>query len=336
MKSSMLKVAFVGFRHGHILALYKHLLKHPKFQVVGACEEHEPTRRQLAQAGVVRLTHRRYASLLEEADCDIIAVGDYYSIRGRRIIAALRSGRHVVADKPICTRLTELAEIERLARTMRRHISAQLDLFDCGAFRAAREILRGGRIGEIHAIHFTGAHPLLMERRPSWYFEKGKQGGTINDIAIHAVALLPWLTGLKFAAVVGARTWNAFASRHPHFHDAAQFMLRMNNDCGVLGDVSYSLPDSQGYSLPQYWRFTFYGRKGLLEVGYNLPHLFLALNGEPQPRTLPVATAEPFGYLKMLTGVKHGLPFATRDVLAATRTTLRIQQAADTGQSQKL
>jgi len=332
----MLKVAFIGFRHGHIFSLYDHLTKQADFAIVATCEEHAPTRQKLIKEGRVAITHRRYATMLDEVDCDVIAVGDYYSIRGARIIEALRRGKHVVSDKPICTSLAELKQIERLARSKCRQVSAQLDMRGYGPFRKVREIVRAGTIGEIHAIHFTGQHPLMLGSRPGWYFEKGKHGGTINDIAIHAIALLPWMTGLRFAEVTGARTWNAFAKKFPHFLDAAQFMVRMNNGCGVFGDVSYFMPDTHGYSLPQYWRFTLYGRNGVVEAGYNLPNVFLALNGETQPQTLPVLEPQPFGYLNMLTGVEPGQSLTTREVLDASRITLLIQRAADTGKTVKL
>jgi len=35
----------------------------------------------------------------------------------------------------------------------------------------------------------------------------GQPRGTINDIAIHAIDLIPWVTGLRFTRVVAAREW---------------------------------------------------------------------------------------------------------------------------------
>jgi len=29
--------------------------------------------------------------------------------------------------------------------------------------------------------------------RPAWYFEPGMHGGTLNDIAIHALDFIPWV-----------------------------------------------------------------------------------------------------------------------------------------------
>src|SRR5438552_3949733 len=127
--TTMLRVAFIGFRHGHIFGLYDFLKNSADFAVVAACEEHAPTREKVAG-----LTHTRYETMLDEVDCDIVAVGDYYGIRGRRIIEALKRGKHVVSDKPICTSLAEWKEIERLARKKKVQVSCQLDSRGLGPF----------------------------------------------------------------------------------------------------------------------------------------------------------------------------------------------------------
>ena len=336
----MHQIAFIGFRHSHILGLYEFVQKSPAFTVTGACEENAAAAVALRRDGKVNLTHRRSAAMLDTVECDIVAVGDSYGRRGAVIIEALRRGKHVVADKPICTSLTELAEIERLARKNRLSVFCQLDMRGFGQFLKAREIVHAGTIGKIHAIHVTGQHPLLLGSRPGWYFEKGKHGGTINDIAVHAFDFIPWLTGLRFAEVVGARTWNAFATPHRHFKDAAQFMLKLNNGAGVFGDVSYFMPDSQGYTMPQYWRTTLYGRTGVIEIGANLPGVWLARAGEKTPQTIPALPAQPFYYMEALTheisGAKTKLALTTREVLEASRLALRVQFAADRNRKIKL
>lgn len=44
--------------------------------------------------------------------CDAIAIGDYFTKRGRLIISALFQDKHIIGDKPVCTCLDELNEIE--------------------------------------------------------------------------------------------------------------------------------------------------------------------------------------------------------------------------------
>jgi predicted dehydrogenase len=200
--------------------------------------------------------------------------------------------------------------------------------------QTARRLLREGAIGEIVTATVHGQHPLSFRSgRPDWYFEEGQHGGTINDIAVHAVDLIPWVTGLTFAEINAARCWNSFAEGMPSFRDAGQMMLTMDNGCGVLGDVSYSAPDSSGYVLPFYWRMTFWGQKGVTEASVTSSEIALALNGESGVRSLPLAEGNPGGYLRsFLRDIQGGLgvdELDTAQVLRAARTTLMIQRVAD-------
>jgi predicted dehydrogenase len=214
-------------------------------------------------------------------------------------------------------------------------VACQLGMPAGPAFVRLRELVAAGTIGEIHQIAFGGQHPLLWGSRAKWYFEPGKHGGTINDIAIHGIHMLPILTGLGYKTAVAARTWNAYAKDAPIFMDSAQFMLTLSNGCGVLADVSYAMPSAYGYKMPQYWRFTLYGSKGVAESGSNYDHVFLCLDQDKAPQKLPLAPKPGISYLERflseMTAVRSGdkaRPF-TQEVIAATRVALKIQQAAD-------
>jgi len=268
------RFAFIGFRHGHIMSLYDLAQGRDDIEVVASCEEDDAARAQLQSAGKVDVTHSSYADMLDQVPCDVvavgdyfgIAVGDYFGIRGARVLEALRRGKHVVSDKPICTTLGELHQIEALAEERGLSVGCQFDMRDRGTDMEVRRLIREGAIGEVHSIVVTGQHPMLYGTRPSWYYEPGKHGGTINDIAIHAVDAIPWLTGLKWATVESARGWNAALTQERIFQDGAQFMATLSNGCGVLCDVSYLSPNRAGYKMPQYWRMAFAGSKGFLEA----------------------------------------------------------------------
>lgn len=326
-----LRMAFMGFRHGHIHNIYDS--RHPDFEIVGACEEDSATRESLKKSGKAKITHDEYGRMLDELEFDILAVGDYYAKRGGIIIEALKRGKHVVSDKPICTRLPEMDEIVSLAVKNKLVMGCQFDLRSEGRFLALRNLIAGGDIGEVHAVSFGGQHPMSLGSRPGWYFEEGKHGGTINDIAIHAFDIIPWLTGLGFARVDAARNWNARLKNIPHFRDAAQVMCTMTNGAGVLGDVSYFSPDSFGYSLPMYWRLTIWGADGAVETAPGKLTLFRL--GEDAPREVPLPAPVKLFYLdsflRAIKGCAMPGDVTTRDVLTSSRNTLLAQDAADRG-----
>lgn len=324
----MIRLAFAGFRHAHIFALYEHAKVHAGVTIVGTWEENPAD--SLLGGKDIGISHESFDQLLE--DCDAVAIGDCYGKRGALAIRALQAGRHVISDKPLCTSLAELDEIERLASGSGLKVGMMLDIRDSANLIGLRDAVSSGLIGEVQTVSVCGQHPLLPGSRPAWYFEEGMHGGTLNDIAIHAVDFIPWVTGIGFDGIVAARAWNAKATMAPHFLDCAQFMMRLANGGGVLGDVSYLAPDACGYSVPNYWRIVLHGMKGLLETSAAVPGVIFAGDTSPRPEVLPPVPARRGGYLEDFLADVAGSPssdgLTTTSCLAASRLALNLEVAA--------
>ena len=330
--SDVLKTAFVGFRHMHLFDVYALMAECRDLQIVAACEEDPRTRQGLQAAGEVRITHAVFEEMLSSVDFDLLVVGDVFARRGARIAAGLRAGKHVLSDKPICTDAGQLTRIGELSERHSLVVGAVLDLRDCGAFRSTRELVTAGAIGPVHTVCFSGQHPLLLSARPDWYFEEGSHGGTINDLAIHAVDILTWITGSGFREVVSARCWNAGLNAHPRFRNAAQVMLVMDGGCGVIGDVSYVSPDGFRYSLPQYWRFNFWGQGGMIETALNVPKVRLYRRDAAECEEIEPEADRPGGYLEeLLQAIRGDRDRPNGALFAATDVCLTAQSAADDG-----
>jgi predicted dehydrogenase len=325
------KVAFVGFRHGHIYSLLSQMNASQDFEVTAICEEDDDARQAAQASAKLVFTHTKFEALLKDAKCDVVAIGDYFAKRGSLAIQALHAGKHVISDKPLCTDLAELAEIERLAKSNRLRVGCMLDLRSSQAISCVKRLIEAGRLGRVTQILFTGQHPLNRDSRPEWYFEKGKHGGTITDIASHALDIIPWMTGAAFARVTAAREWQAFDVRSDYFKDAAQMMFVLGNGCGVMGDVSYSAPSTIGYQHPSYWRFTVWGTKGMVEFQAGSPSIRAYYDGAKEPETIAADGEQPKPYLQSFLDDLRGMPteLDTACVIAGARDVLLVQQAAD-------
>ncbi|NLO35585.1 MAG: Gfo/Idh/MocA family oxidoreductase [Clostridiaceae bacterium] len=326
----MQRIAFAGFRHPHIHMLFQQA-RQLNLDIAGAFEADGRAREDARQALGVSFTHEAYADLLADPAVGLVAVGDTYEARGAMVIAALEAGKHVISDKPLCTSLKELETIQNLAADRHLKIGLMLDLRYSPVAGPVERLVRSGQLGDIQAIFFSGQHPLMYGTRPGWYFEPGQHGGTLNDIAVHGLDLVAWLTGQHIDQVLAARCWNAYAAAVPDFKDCAQFMARLSGGVGLMGDVSYASPDSFGYGLPQYWRFTIWGLKGVLEVAFGTQQIQLALNGETVLRQIPSDATVTGNCLTAFLDDVAGRPvaLATDAVLAASRDALRLQAFAD-------
>ena len=135
---------------------------------------------------------------------------------------------------------------------------------------------------------------------------------------------------MKIDKVIAARTWQAMEKESECFKDAAQIMITLENGCGVMGDVSYSAPDTLGYSHDCYWRFNIWGTKGMMEFAYSSSGVKAWLNGysgitvfAPTAKVLPDYLDQ---FLLDIAGQASDLN--TEVILESTRQVIRIQNSA--------
>ena len=322
-----LKILFYGFRHGHINSLYKRVRSSDIAEIAGCIEPNDKARAKAEKSLGAVFSERSYDEWLR-TDIDAVAIGNAYGERGRAIIKALSAGKHVIADKPICTSLEELYEIRRLAIENRLCVACMLDLRYIPQAEQAKRLLGEDYLGNVHNISFNGQHCLSYGSRPEWYFEEGMHGGTINDIAIHGIDLIRVLTGMEFVRIDAARTWNAYAYKHKHFKDCATFMARLSNGASVLADVSYSSPPGVA-QLPTYWEFRFWCDNGMLEFSYHSNTVTVYREGTHDPIVIECEKADHDYLDELYDDIQSGSLDGTMSVLRSTEAALTIQQTAD-------
>ena len=320
---------FYGFRHVHVLDCYRMAQANPNVRILAAIEENTPARHAAQEKLGISIAADGYDRWLADPNVDAVVIGGTYGDRGQAIIQALQHGKHVLSDKPVCTSLAELEEIRTLAREKQRKVGCLLDLRKTPAVATVKTLLESGRMGTIHNISFNGQHCIDYANRPDWYFAPGKHGGTINDIAIHGIDLVTYLTGQRIDRVDCAKVWNAFADRHPNFCDCAMFMAQTDGGAHILADVSYAAP-SQVFSMPTYWSFQIWCSGGLISFCYADSNVTIYENGASQPEVLPGIPATDTMIDDFIEEVQQNTTHFTESVLAASETALQIQQVADT------
>ena len=336
------RIAFAGFRHYHVMEAYELASKRQDLRIVAAAEDDSATRLDLEKKGVL-FTHPSVDALLADSSSyDYLAIGEYFGRRGELAIRALEAGKHIIVDKPICTKKRELNRIRETAARKSRSVGCQLSLRDSAQTRTLRRLIAEGAIGRVVTATFLGQHPLRFGKRPGWYFEEGKHGGTVNDIAIHGIDFLMWALAEPIGEIVAARGWNDTFSQDPDFELCAQLMLRMAGGCGVLADVSYTGPTEQGMDVPQYWRFTIHGERGVAETSLTTQNVTMWRSGETAPVVVPLDPARTGGYLddflaeaRSLSGGARpaGIELTTDQVFACSRASLLCQEAAARGRT---
>ena len=324
-----MNIAFAGLRHSHIFELYNMAKENPYYNITGVFEDDKTAISDAALKGIT-VTTENYDMLICDENCHVIALGGCYGDRGEMAIKALEAGKHVIADKPLCTSLDELERIESLSKEKGLFVSCMFTMRFERKINAVKKLYESGKLGEINNIYFGGQHPLQYGRRADWYFEGSKHGGTVNDIAVHAVDSIRFMFGLEIEDIIGVRCWNKFAKYEPDFKDSAQLMAIAQNGAGIIGDVSYAVPDGIEFKLPYYWQFYIWGTKGSISFSLNEENTYYYVAGDPAPWLLyeeEIHTDYLSDFYSLTQGSGNTV-ITTREVIESTRKTLEMQDKA--------
>lgn len=151
--AACLKVLLAGFAglgtQNHQRAMYlPALAKHPGFSVVGVYDGTgaDPLAAEAAaELGVA--VHSDIAEAVQRLDVDVVSVCLPLEQRARGILAALRAGAHVFADKPMTATPEEAREVAVTARQLNRICTPAHHLRFQPVVRSAAAAIAAGRIG---------------------------------------------------------------------------------------------------------------------------------------------------------------------------------------------
>ena len=191
------------------------------------------------------------------AGVDAMVIASATSAHAELIERSVAEGLPVYCEKPIALDLAAtVAVVRRVAAA-----GAVLQMgfqrrFDAG-YRAAREAVRGGRLGRLHTVRAVTSDP---EPPPAAYVPLS--GGLYRDCLIHDFDVLRWVTGREVAEVyaVGANGGADFF-RAAGDVDTAAVVLTL--DDGTLATATATRYNGAGYDV----RMELAGTGGQIAVG---------------------------------------------------------------------
>lgn len=143
-----------------------------------------------------------------------------------RILAALRAGMHVLADKPWVISAADLPKLEEALALAEQNRLAAYDIMT-ERFEVTSELQRefasdAAILGALQSVKARSVHNLMKTvggmplRRPAWFFDIEEAGEALADVGTHVVDLVEW-TGFANAGspvdrntdvrILAARRW---------------------------------------------------------------------------------------------------------------------------------
>jgi predicted dehydrogenase len=320
-----LRVAVAGLKHYHVRDVLAAASADPGIEIVGIAEGDAALRREHEQHLGVEVRYSDHTELLDAEQFEVLVACEEFGRRGQVAIDALKAGRHVFSDKPLCTREEDLREIASLSAESGLEVGVDLSL--CAYWGSCSAPLREGAIGEIVSCRIAGPHALLYDSRPKWYYEPGRHGGVINDLLGHGVDYCRWVCGKEITHVLSAATACVGLPQRPAFETVGMVHYQMEGTTAICGYADYLVP--AGHSTG--WQCLFVGTEGDATIAER-HGMRLRRSGEEE-RLVAEGEHGRHPFLDFACLVRDGTqPLrTTEDALRTSMATLVAQRAAETG-----
>ncbi|RKG85860.1 oxidoreductase [Corallococcus sp. CA049B] len=272
-------------------------------------------------------------SLLADPDLDVIVVctpnDSHASLAGQ----ALRSGKHVVVEKPFALDADEAVRLDALAKERGRCLTVFHNRRWDGDFLTVRQLLEQGRLGTLYSLesHFDRLRPQVKDR---WKEQDVPGGGTLWDLGSHLVDQAVQLFGLPESVAADLGRQRPGAQGTDWFHLVLRYgALRVVLHSGSVVHAPWPRFVLQG-DRDAYVKHALDPQEGQLEAGLRPGHPdFGQEPAERHGRLLAsgetIATVPgDYGqfYRQLGAAIRHGAPVPVTALSASE--TVRVIQAA--------
>lgn len=328
----MIDLVIAGVQHPHFRYYLDSVADRDDARVVAFSEADQATREAVAaETGLQAYADHR--ELIEATKPTVVGVAAEFGSHGTIVLDALGADCHVLADKPLCTRLSELEQIEQAVARTDKLLSVMFEKRGYGPSLLARKLYEEGELGEITLVAASGPHKLNEPTRPDWFWSQETYGGVLADLTTHDADMFLWFTGATSGTVTG-RAANLGVPEHPEFEDTGLAMVTADGPGGATGamgalEVHWSSPKAAPWHGDYRMRLT--GTKGTAELLWRTGELFVATDTrEPELITCePNRSAAAYFLDALIAGEEPSITAA--DSIAATRIALLAQDSAANG-----
>ena len=319
-------LGMIGY-DGHPEEILRPLADFPDVELVAVADANSDAR---AIAGTLRnpfaaraSRYRDYREMLARERLDCVAICNNNGERAAAILACAGRGLNLIAEKPYATNPRDLAAVIRTIESRGIHASMLLPMRFDPQYRAMKQVVDSGEVGEI--IQIDAQKSYQLDTRPEWQKHAATYGSTILWIGIHMIDLMAFTSGRSFTE---ARSYQAHVG-HPELGDmqnATATIFRLDNGGTATLRMDYLRPAA----LPSHGddRLRLAGSKGVVEYQEASGVTVLSAAGKRVVTSLPAQGSVFADFLRSTyLGEKAGLTWP--EIVHANQWTMMAQEATE-------
>lgn len=174
--------------------------------------------------------------LLHDPAIDVVSIASYDDAHFEQVLMALRNGRHVFVEKPLCRSLKELRAIKQSwLNGQRLHLVSNLVLRAAPLYEWLRTQIHVGTLGGIYAFDGDYLYGRVEKITQGWRKDVAKYS-VVQGGGIHLVDLLLWATGERPVSV--AAVGNQIATSGTGFQYPDYVAATYEFSSGLVGRIT--------------------------------------------------------------------------------------------------
>ncbi|MFD0695203.1 Gfo/Idh/MocA family protein [Paenibacillus sp. GCM10027628] len=198
-----------------------------------------------------------YRELLANPELEAVSICTWNNTHAEISIAALRAGKHVLVEKPLCRTVEEALHIQDVVRETGKTLQVGfVRRYDANA-QLVKRFINNGELGD---VYYAKASCIRRLGNPGGWFADPERsgGGPLIDIGVHVIDLCWYMMGRPKPVSVSGNTYKKLGNRahirNLSFYKAADYdptvngvedmanaLIRFENGASLLVDVSFTL-----------------------------------------------------------------------------------------------
>jgi len=166
-----------------------------------ASRSRENLERGAAAAGGTPRLFQDYCDLLASEEVDAVIICAPNDLHQQMAIEALRSGKHVLVEKPLAFTVAGCEEVIKAAQEEGKVLQVGLELRYGAVFGQVKELLEGGTLGELALLSCDLWREWVT--KSGWRTDPARTGGVLLELGCHYLDLLTWLADSPVVRITG-------------------------------------------------------------------------------------------------------------------------------------
>ncbi len=280
---------------------------HPLAELVAVSTRRQERLAEVAKRTGVKNTYTDYRKMLERNDLDAVVVATPDSFHFQPARAVLESGRHVLVEKPLTTRVDEADELLRIAQRRGRKIQVAFNHRWLSPYQQAKAALVSGKIGQPLAAYARKNDTIFV---PTEYISWAGQTTSAWFLSSHDVDLIRWLLEAEPVEARALGRKEVLAARGIPTYDVIQAQVKFSSGAFATFESAWIYPNTFPSIVDSF-----------VEVLATAGHIHMDRKYE----SIEVSSKDSFSYPKgFLTGeifgrVRGAFPSCLEDFLFAVR-----------------